>query len=609
MALPPVYRSRVNRSATPLAERRITSSGLAQGLTVLGREGSAAVARREEAERQIEESEFRIQEREIARDRMMQGLDAGARFSAVQLELAEKIAELEREPASGGAGHEQAVRQLVSEQRTAFLGTITDDELRARTAEQWADFETRTILRADTFEAGKRVQKSTEDFATLTQNGQALVYAAPTQEAFQEQVASGMGFIEAMEIGADDKLALAREYQSGAFQSLLAGLNDTGKFAEAEALRKDTRFAGLLDYKTSQRFKALAENGAAAEARQAELAEEEARDALRDEIDGVEALIDAGASDVGASRLLDLQTRAQQAGLKPAELVKLADMGIAADVNRRYTGVRQITTAITAAERKLAAGKLDEAGQIELAHLRKRRSTLLEEQGSQYKDDWAKGGNARQGVVGRLYSLPMEDRVEAAQALDKSGTLGRALQLNRGAAAMAVAGAEARGADKALVPVDEEGKAEQRAIFDRVTAGALAEYNLASQGQVLELARNIYAAQMQASGQRDFDEDIFAASVQKALGRDNGRGGVATWQGRGFQLPDWLSGEEFGRKVNGFAFEQAAEPAAVVRRKYAPVLVKDDEDSATWRWRDESGDWLGNRNGGIYTFTLPRRQR
>ena len=606
MALPPQYRSRVNSSAAPLGQRQIARSGIAQGLTVLGREGSAAVARREQAERAIEESEARIVEREQARDRMMQGLDAGARFSEVQLTVAEQIAELEREPASGGAGHEVEVRRILSEQRTQFLGTIEDEELRARTAEQWAAFETRSMLRADTFEAAKRVEKSTTDFSSLATNGQALVYADPTVETFTEQVSTALAFIDTMEMGEDGKAQLQQEYRAGAFQSLLSGLVDSGQHAQAEALRKAPEFAGLLDYKSSQRFKGLAENAAKVEARQAELAQEEARDALRDDIDGVRALIKAGATDVGASRLAQLQSQAQAVGLKPDELVELGDWSIALEVNKRYTSVRQLNTGIRGLQEQLAAGKLDETGQIQLAHMRERRTTLLEEQGSQYKDDWLQGGQRRQAVVDQLFSLPVEDRVEASKSLDKSGSLGRALRLTKGVAGLAVAGAEARNADKDLVPTKEMDRANQREIFEAQTGGALEGYSVKAQTEILDLARNIYAGTMQHNGKREFDEELFGEAVQMALGRREGRGGVATWHGRGVLLPDWLSAPELGRKLNAFDFSRAAEPATVARRKYTPVLVADDGAVARWRFRDESGAWLGREGGGVYELLMRR---
>lgn len=607
MALPPSYRSRVNVSATPMAERRIAPSGIARGLTVLGREGSAAVAQREEANRQIEESNARIEEREVARNRMLQGLDIGARFSQTQLEIAEQIAELERSPASGGAGHEQQVRQVLSEKRTAFMGDITDEELRARTAEQWAAFETRTILRADTFEAAKRVEKQTTDFGTLQQNGAALIYADPTPDSFVAQTETQEAFIDAMEIGDDDKATLKQEMRSGNFQSLLSGLIDNGQHAAADALRKDPQFAGLIDYKTSQRFKAQADNAAAVEARQAELAQSEAQDSLREEIDGVRALIKAGATDVGAATLQDLQRRAQQLDLKPDELVELGDWQIALQVNKNFTNVRQLNTGIRGLETKLAAGKLDTAGQIQLRHMRERRSTMLEERGSGYGDEWAKGGQARQGVVNQLFSMPVEDRVQAASALDKSGNLGRALRLSKGVAGLAVAGAEARGADKDLVPNKDAERATRREIFDEVTQGALEGYSVRAQSEVLDLAADIYAGTMQHIGKRDFDEVRFTEAVQMALGRREGRGGIGTWHGKGVLLPDWISPQEFGRKVNAFPFDGAAEPANVVRRKYTPVLVMDDGDVSQWRWRDETGAWLGRKGGGIYQTTLPRK--
>jgi hypothetical protein len=174
---------------------------------------------------------------------------------------------------------------------------------------------------------------------------------------------------------------------------------------------------------------------------------------------------------------------------------------------------------------------------------------------------------------------------------------------------VAVAGAEARKADKDLLPNKEDDRIERREIFDEVTQGALEGYSVRAQSEVLGLAGDIYAGLMQQTGTREFDEEMYSQAVQMALGRRDGAGGVATWRGRGVLLPDWIGQREFTEKLQRFDFANAIEPASVALRKYTPVLVSDDGAVSRWRFRDETGAWLGRKGGGIYESIMRRSER
>jgi hypothetical protein len=605
MALPPTYSARVTTSAAPRAERRVSRGGLGDGLTLLGREGSAAMARRLEAEQQIEESEARIREREIARDRQQAALDIASRFTRQQVTFAERQRELEQQPQPGGAGHEQAVAEALSEQRAAFFAALPDDEeLVGRARREWAEFEARALIRADAFEAAQRVEKQGNDFTAMAENSNNLIHADPTVDTWQAQGQAEEAFIDAMEIGEDDKANIRRERAAGRSGALLTGMIDSGRHAEAEALLASGAFDDVLTMEQKDRFGRLAGNARETAEREAELAVERQRDALQEEVDLIDAQIAAGATDVGAGTLASLAQRMQDLGFAPADVFEVQNWSIRQEVNKRYGDVGTLNSGIRALESRARAGTLDVGGQIQLEHMRDRRATLLDEKGEAFKDEWAKGGRARSGVVTQLYTMPVEDRVQAASALDKSGSLGRALRLSRGMAQVAVAGAEARGADKELVPGDRTAQAEQRRIFDQVTSGALTGYSVRAQADVLDLARDIYAGTMQHYGKRDFDEARFREAVQAALGRNNGLGGVASWNGEGVLLPEWLGWQEFGRKVRAFDFANAAEPAATVLRKYTPVLVEDGPDEAIYAFRDDTGAWLGRKGGGEFRARL-----
>jgi len=558
-----------------------------------------------EAEQQIEESEARIREREIARDRQQAALDIASRFTRQQVTFAERQRELEQQPQPGGAGHEQAVAEALSEQRAAFFAALPDDEeLVGRARREWAEFEARALIRADAFEAAQRVEKQMNDFADMAANSDNLIHADPTIETWQAQRSVEATFIDAMDIGGNEKEEIHRDRGAGSTTALLTGLINKGSHAEAEALLNSGVLDDTLTIEQKDRLGRLAGNARETAEREAELAVERQRDALQEEVDLIDAQIAAGATDVGAGTLASLAQRMQDLGFAPADVFEVQNWSIRQEVNKRYGDVGTLNSGIRALESRARAGTLDVGGQIQLEHMRDRRATLLDERGEAFKDEWAKGGRARAGVVTQLYAMPVEDRVQAASALDKSGSLGRALRLSRGMAQVAVAGAEARGADKELVPGDRTAQAEQRRIFDQVTSGALAGYSVRAQADVLDLARDIYAGTMQHYGKRDFDEARFREAVQAALGRNNGLGGVASWNGEGVLLPEWLGWQEFGRKVRAFDFANAAEPAATVLRKYTPVLVEDGPDEAIYAFRDDTGAWLGRKGGGEFRARL-----
>ncbi len=607
MALPPTFSART-RSSTVLRQQRQTgNTGIAQGVSLLGRSIRNAQETALDTADYERATRYRIEEREAARDQMLAGLDTARRFSTEQVELSQEIAALEREPASGAAGHTDAVRKLLDDRRAEFMSTLPDDEeARARAAEQWDSYAARLLVRADGFEAGERVKKQGEDYGVLQQNAHTLIYNTPTPEQFGAWRAQRDSLIENMELGDDDKASLRQADDSVAFSSLLAGLIDSGQHAQAEALRKDERFAGIIDFKSSQRFKALADNAAAVEAREKQMAQELAREELRKKIDGVKALIREGATDISSVDIGALVREASELGLDPAEQVTLQSLNVGVLVNQKFRDPQVLDAGIRAMEKLERSGELDEKGQIQLRYMRERRDVIADTDSEQYKTGWDKGGRSRLQVVGQLYAMPPERRERTMAAIGASGTAVRAMRLDRGAAMLAVSGAEARGADKDLVPTAKTDRERYRREFDTVTAGALADVTVPERQGIMDLALDLYAGTLQRENKKGWDEALFRASVQQALGRKGGRGGVGLWHGRGFLLPDWLTAKEYGRQVQQFDFANAAEPADVVRRKYAPVAIDDGSGDVVYQYRDATGAWLGAKGGGIYRVRMAR---
>lgn len=610
MALPPTFSARTRGSTVLRAPRQTADIGIAPAVSLLGRRAEAAEQTVQDAQDYERNTNYRIAEREAERNRMLAGLDTAARFSGEQVAISEDVAAMEREPAPGGQGHKEAVRELLSKRRTEFVSALPDDEeARARAELEWDTYAARVMVRADGFEATERVKKQGNDYDTLQQNAHTLLYNTPTPEQFGAWRAQRDGLIDMMELGADDKAALRQQDDGAAFSSLLAGLIDSGQYNQAEALRKDERFAGTIDYKASQRFKSLAQNAAAVEARENEMRQEVARDELRKQIDGVKALLREGATDVSSIDVGALVKQAQDLGLDPAEVVEVQSMSIGVQVNQRFSDVGKLETGIREMERLQQAGKLDEAGQIQLRYMRERLTAIAETQGEQYKGEWDKGGGSRLQVVRQLYDMPLDRRQRTVQALGGSDTAVRAMRLQRGPAFLAITGAEARQADKDLVPETKTDRERYRKTFETVTAGALADVPVAERQGLMDLALDLYAGTLQRQNKRGWQEDVFQQSVQMVLGRSNGRGGVATWHGRGFLLPEWLSAGEYGREAKNFDFAGAIEPADIVRRKYTPVAVDDGSGDAVYQFRDSSGAWLGKKGGGIYRARIPRPKR
>ncbi|MEC8178616.1 MAG: hypothetical protein VX072_03035, partial [Pseudomonadota bacterium] len=598
------------RSSTVLRSPRQTgNTGIAQGVTALGRSLARADETAQAAEDYAQSTEYRIAEREAARNQMMAGLDIASRFSGEQVALADDIATLEREPAPGAQGHAEAVRKLLADRRAKFIGTLPDDEeLRARAESQWDSYAARLLVRADGFEAAERVKKQASDYGTLQQNAHTLIYNTPTPEQFAAWRAQRDTMLDGLEMGDDDKATLRKEDDASAFSSLLAGLQDAGQYEAAEALRKDERFAGIIDYKTSQRFRALAENGAAVAAREREMAQEIERDKLRKRIDGVKALVREGATDIRSIDEGALDSEAQTAGLDPAEVVEVQSLSIGVQVNQRFADPDKLETAIRTMQEQERAGTLDESGQIQLRYMRERFDSLAEETGDQLKDDWRKGGPARLQVVRQMYDMPLDRRERVMQAVGGGDSARRAMRLQRAAGMLAITGAEARGADKDLVPTQKLDRERYRKAFEAETAGIFDEIAVAEKQGIIDSALDIYAGTLQRENKRGWDEPIFRASVQMALGRSRGRGGVGSWNGQGFLLPDFLSEGEYRQRARAFDFSGATAPAAEVLRKYTPVMVPDENGDAVYQFRDATGAWLGKKGGGIYRARIGRKR-
>lgn len=611
MALPPTFTARVNTSVRPNAQRQVApgaTSGIARGLTTLGREGSRLVAEREEAERQIAESEFRIKERELARNRQAAAVGIAARFSEQQVEFSVRAAELEQTAKPGGEGHIRAVDEELSRRRAAFMAQVPDDDdLLQKAGEQWTQFEGRARLRAETFEAGQRVERQVEDAAIAIRNAENLIAATPTIETWTEQMGALDGMVELLDISGNNKITLRAEMQAKGASALLTGMIDQGKHAEAGALLASGEFNTVLDRKTQDTLRRFAANAAALEAREAEMAAERQREAVKAEYDRVQALIKAGATDVGAKTLANLSAAMEAAGFAPADLVDVGALQIQQDINRKYPDARSLGAEIRRYEALERTGKLDPPGQIALRHMRDRRGDLLEKQGQEYRAEYDQGGNARQVAVNRMYDLPLDERVEAAAAVDKSGKLGRYVQMPKGAALLAVAGVEARKANKDLVPSDAASKSAQTRIFNSVTAGVLDDFRESERAAIMEAARDLYAGMAERANYDSFNEDRFNEAVQMALGRSQGKGGVVTWHGKGVLLPGWMTGAELNRALNVVDYANAQEPKARVLRHYTPVFTGEDDNRAYFEFRDASGAVLYNKSGAPYRVQIPRR--
>src|SRR5690554_5054216 len=124
------FSSRVNRST--ILKRDTSniskSSGLAEGLNLLGRVGSDIAARNFEQDEADKDSNFKIEEQEYKRRRAAHVAERAGGWALTQAEIATGLNDLRQKSKPGAEGYEQEAQDYIKGKLETFADTLNLDE-------------------------------------------------------------------------------------------------------------------------------------------------------------------------------------------------------------------------------------------------------------------------------------------------------------------------------------------------------------------------------------------------------------------------------------------------------------------------------------------------
>lgn len=601
-----IFQSRRNTSVVPVGTPDPSSfrSGLAEGLTQMGRAVGEVAQNEQQTADFVAASDQRIalEERRRARSRTI--ADRAGAWAETQVAIESGLDTLKADTPAGAAGFEEAAGKIVTDRLQAFLTTLGDDpEVRERFEPVIAGYGANTRLSnqrwavdARTKHEGQRI----EEWRSTAGNG---LFAAPTGEKLQQSFDEADLFVGGMDVPEAAKPGLVRELRRGFVTNFVDGLFEKGNWQGARTLLTGTAFDAYLKPEEKQRFLGQADTAERVQARQAELAASETRDAARDAAKAVAAKIDAGiVPDPQEMRT----TRAAMvaAGVDEHELIAFDAETIKVDVNRRYVGVdaERMRRDRATIEAKVRAGRASETEQVMAAQLGKLIDAADTRETDEVRELMGQGPGGRQAALGRLTGSP-EARYAKAERLEAG--LGFISSLTGTTQTYALQGRDLRKAR----PQDFGDRKVVKAELDRLV-GPLGLTFGERYDDMLEAAWDIMAAGQARRGQTGFDPLGFRTGMLLATGasrRQNGviQGGIQTMRGRPVYLPPKMDIGEFDQYVSRRDFSSAVyangRPAVKsdVLANYRPEWVGDDPSGRpVYRFVNANGGALASKFGG-----------
>lgn len=525
-------------------------------------------------------------------------------------------------PVPGAKGHAEAVTKALGEQRTALLDGIVEDRVRQAAGVQWDDYAARVTSSEEAYELGRGIDL---DIANLKRTGELadnrIVSSGGDNAVYQEELVQGTASILGLpNVTPEDKEKLLRAHEAGRTLTWLQARSE----ADPASVKLELA-AGLYDeLLTPEQIKALdrgAELEIKAAAVEAAAAQQQERVAARNDLELIEARIEAG--DLPATK--DIETviaRARAAGVPEAELVRLTTKADDATILRAYGAANDPTGAISATtvaaiDEKIRAGTATPEEYRLRDKLAGYADTRAADAGKALKDMAAQGPAGELQALGQISQMASRNqRFAAGQEL--GGNMGYiALLPSAASRELAVNG-------KGVLAARPKDFGERDDVDQRfeATVGPTAKTLGPAYGQMKMLSWQIYAGLRSQAGATGWDKKTFDLAVKVAFGatkRADGvlQGGLATVRGRPVMLPDDRTADEFDRMVSRIPADKFAQalyadgtPAtkADVLARFRPEWFEQDATGGNWyRLIGPDGKPLREKSGAVFPIRIPPR--
>lgn len=615
------YRARLGGNSVVLRAARRPSSiltAVGAGLEQLGGAAAQAADSNARTKDYVAASEARIAEEEKRRWRSEQ-LAVGAGDLAERQGLIEKrLIELRQKSPAGGAGHEAAAREIITEELGRFtMGLPDDDELRNRFAPMVTNYAERVASGEFAFETNQRVEHQGESWGKLVDIKRNELRTNPDPALFASSVTELADLINGLDINGNQKEKLLDNARAMLGQDFIGGLTDAGQTDAVRAILKEGTLDAILSPEQKVGLSNLVDAEEGRIQRAADKAASAARDAARDVLDTIKVKIDNG-EDVPTSEINAALAGGTDAGLDQSELTEYGYLGADQVVAReaRSMPTTELTTEIRTLEDKAKDGELDGRGARRLENYRKVRDARTTKKSSTLKP--LLSGTVAERVQGiqELAGMPIAERYSVAHEAGDSQAAVIASLHPRGQM-LAVQGGPLRKARPAdfLPPKTPAGSGGGIGKLDELLKAYMGPGILRSSGSNYTEIRDTALDIMAATG-GEWDEANFYRAVQVVSGgslRADGvmQGGIRAVQGRKVELPPKWTASEFDSDYSRQSFADArysdGRPVnpVDVRKHYELRYQSTRADGTTlYRLVGPDDQPLTHKNGGPYALAV-----
>jgi hypothetical protein len=576
-----------------------------------------AVRRQGEVDEEIARSEHRIALRAQEDDDNRLAAQQAARLAELGEQLRVDFATFANEAGPGGEGLDERMRTHVAERIAEFDAAFgTNDRVRMRFGDNVAGLAGRTVTQAQLLTMQRRAEARANNSNIVVETTANSIYnhsdTATLPATFQQSLALIETTATAMtDVSPEARSEWRREAVERVTRSMLDGLIARGGHAAAGQLIATGQFDAVLSPEVMRNVRGQIAAGERAERIAADAAASEVRRGVQEEIDTVEALIDAN-EPVPDSRIAEIERRARAAGIDGDELI---NFGVLRESNARarvFQGqpVTALRSALTAVRGRMASGQATPEDMRAAEHL----ETMIEgrdnDTAAPLRTEYESGPQGQLSVAGQLQAMPREDRFRMAERVAPG--FGFVVNLTPERQRLAINGRRAREANP-----DRVSDANTRRVFRAAVGEAGHFYDPAALDQIRVLAADLYAGSFSGAPPEQFDEARYRVALDRAFGGGNDAregGGLARWNGRPFILPPGYNSQGFGEAWRGAPWRDARQADGstpsmeTVRTRFAPVYFGEDDRGFLYEWHDSQGRALQHANGGAYRLIVPRRR-